>query len=155
MAEATLSSTPVKRYPALPLIKISMRGRVKEPIATFSSSCAAFLYLKRMMRLDREEFWALHLNNKNKCIGYEVVSVGSLTASIVHPREVFKGILLNNAAAVIFAHNHPSGDPEPSREDIEITERLKNAGDILGIRVLDHIVIGRNKFISLADRGHL
>ena len=83
------------------------------------------------------------------------ISEGSLTASIVHPREVFSAIIKESAAAVLFVHNHPSGDPTPSPEDIAITLRLKQAGDILGVRVLDHIIIGRDHYTSLADLGHL
>jgi DNA repair protein RadC len=82
------------------------------------------------------------------------ISEGSLTASIVHPREVFSAVVRESAAGVIFLHNHPSGDPTPSREDINITRRLKDGGDLLGIRVLDHIIIGHDSFASLADSGH-
>jgi len=85
---------------------------------------------------------------KNKIISFEVISTGSLTSSIVHPREVYKGAILSNAASVIFMHNHPSGDPEPSMDDIEITSRLKKAGDILGINVLDHIIVTNKSFYS-------
>ena len=155
MAEAMLSPQPVKRYPKLPLLKISKRGRVNESQETYRSSDMAYSYVEKMMKLDREEFWCLHLDTKNKLIGYEVVSVGSLNSSIVHPREVFKGLLLNNAAAVIFAHNHPSGDPTPSYEDKEITTRLKAAGELLGIRVLDHLIVGDGCYCSFADRGEL
>lgn len=82
----------------------------------------------------------LTLNNKNRVNGFKVVSTGSLTASLVHPREVWRAALHLCAAAVIFVHNHPSGEPTPSQEDQEITRRLKETGDILGIRVLDHVV---------------
>ena len=100
-----------------------------------------------------ENFILLCLNTKNKIAGVHTVSIGSLNASIVHPREVFKAALLNNASGIICLHNHPSGDPEPSREDIEITHRLVNAGNILGINVLDHIIIGDGRYISLGERG--
>ena len=100
-----------------------------------------------------ENFIILCLNTKNKIAGVHTVSIGSLNATIVHPREVFKAALLNNASAIILMHNHPSGDPEPSREDIEITHRLDNAGNILGINVLDHIIIGDGRYISLKERG--
>ena len=83
------------------------------------------------------------------------ISEGSLTASIVHPREVFVPVVRESAAAVLFVHNHPSGDPEPSREDLDITTRLRQAGELMGVRVLDHIIIGSNRYVSLADRGLL
>jgi DNA repair protein RadC len=100
-----------------------------------------------------EHFCILCLNTKNKIVGVHTISIGSLNASIVHPREVFKAAMLNNASAIIIMHNHPSGDPEPSREDIEITHRLVNAGNILGINVLDHVVIGDGRYISLKEQG--
>jgi DNA repair protein RadC len=83
------------------------------------------------------------------------ISEGSLSASIVHPREVFAPVLRESAAAVLFVHNHPSGDPSPSREDIEITSSLKQIGDLMGVRVLDHIIVGNGDYVSLADRGML
>jgi DNA repair protein RadC len=98
-----------------------------------------------------EHFCIFCLNTKNKIVGVHTISIGSLNASIVHPREVFKAAMLNNAAAIICIHNHPSGDPEPSRVDIETTHRLVNAGNILGIDVLDHIIIGDGRYISLKE----
>ena len=96
----------------------------------------------------------MHLDGKNRICCVDEVSVGSLNQSIVHPREVFKTALLSSAAAIIILHNHPSGDPSPSREDIEITRRLKDAGDIIGVRLLDHIVIG-DTYCSFVERGLL
>ncbi len=92
------------------------------------------------------------LNTKNNITGINVVSIGSLNSSLVHPREVFKAAILGNAAAIILAHNHPSGDPSPSPEDLEITRRLVEAGKILGIEVLDHVIIG-DRWESLKERG--
>jgi DNA repair protein RadC len=83
------------------------------------------------------------------------ISEGSLTASLVHPREVYNPVIRESAAAVLFVHNHPSGDPAPSQEDIEITRRLKEVGEVMGIRVLDHVVIGRERYYSFSDRGLL
>ena len=94
------------------------------------------------MSSDREIFAVMLLNTKNHVIGINVVSVGSLTASIVHPREVFKAACLANATNIILTHNHPSGDPAPSKEDISITSRLVQAGRLMDIPVLDHIIIG-------------
>lgn len=100
-----------------------------------------------------EVFAILCLNTKKKVAGAHIISQGSLSSAIVHPREVFKAAILNNAASIILAHNHPSGDPEPSREDIETTHRLVNAGNILGINVLDHIIIGDGRYMSLKEQG--
>ena len=104
---------------------------------------------------DRDEFVILMLNNKNRVIGINSVSVGNLSASLVHPREVFKPLILHNAAAVILAHNHPSGDPAPSVQDRQITTRLKEIGEVMGIRVLDHIVVGEGRYYSFLDQGDL
>jgi DNA repair protein RadC len=100
----------------------------------------------------QEKFCILCMNTKNRIAGVHTISVGSLNSTIVHPREVFKAALLNNSSAIILLHNHPSGDPEPSAEDIAITNRLMKAGEILGIQVLDHIIIGDGKYISLKER---
>ena len=103
----------------------------------------------------KEHFIALHLDTKNKIICVDQVSVGSLSASIVHPREVMKSCMLSSCAGLVLVHNHPSQDPAPSREDIEITKRLKECCELLGIRLLDHVVIGDEGYVSLADRGLL
>jgi DNA repair protein RadC len=102
---------------------------------------------------DREHFVILLLNAKNKVIGIHTVSIGTLNASLVHPREVFKPAILANAYSVVIAHNHPSGDPTPSREDYEVTKRLIDAGKLLGVEVLDHIVIGDGTYDSLRESG--
>ncbi|MDE2291856.1 MAG: hypothetical protein KGL53_07215, partial [Elusimicrobia bacterium] len=104
---------------------------------------------------DREHFWRVDLDARHHIIGYEVVSVGTLTASLVHPREVFLGAILSKAAGVIVAHNHPSGDVDPSPEDRETTRRLKQGGELLGIPVLDHLIIADAKFFSFKERGLL
>jgi len=102
---------------------------------------------------ERERFYALLLTTKNALIGLEEVSVGSLNSSIVHPREVFRQAIRHSAAAIIVAHNHPSGDPTPSREDVEVTRRLAEAGRIVGIEVLDHIIFGNGVILSLKEKG--
>lgn len=103
---------------------------------------------------DREHFWALALNTKNQLLRMVEVSVGSLNASIVHPRELFKEAVRHSAASVVIVHNHPSGDPTPSGADIQLTRRLMKAGDVLGIEVLDHVVIGDGgDHASLRDLG--
>ena len=103
----------------------------------------------------REYFVVLLLDGKNRILREEQISEGSLNQSIVHPREVFSPAVKESAAAVILIHNHPSGDPAPSREDREITRRLKEAGDLLGIRVLDHIIIGDGAYFSFVEQGLL
>jgi DNA repair protein RadC len=101
----------------------------------------------------RELFYVVLLNNKNRKIRDVKISEGSLTASLVHPREVYNPVIRESAAAVIFVHNHPSGDPAPSPEDLDITRRLKEVGEVMGIRVLDHVVIGRDRYFSFSDKG--
>jgi len=101
----------------------------------------------------KEHFLVLCLDTRNRLIDRKLVSMGSLDTSIVHPREVFKEAISSCAASVIFAHNHPSGDPEPSKEDLELTKRLARAGEILGIDVLDHIIICDKSFVSLKARN--
>ena len=103
----------------------------------------------------REHFLCLYLNARNQVIHKEVVSIGSLSSSIVHPREVFQPAVLQAAASVILAHNHPSGDVSPSQDDIDLTRRIVQAGEIMGIEVLDHLIIGADDFLSLKERGLL
>ncbi|MEC0493124.1 RadC family protein, partial [Bacillus glycinifermentans] len=100
-------------------------------------------------------FTCLYLNSKNQVIHKRTVFIGSLNSSIVHPREVFKEALKRSAASFICVHNHPSGDPAPSSEDIDVTRRLNECGQLIGIELLDHIVIGDQKFVSLKEKGYL
>ncbi|HCB93737.1 MAG TPA: hypothetical protein DEP57_08035 [Selenomonas sp.] len=114
----------------------------------------AAAYVQEHLALEKKEhFCEILLNTKNHIIGWQVISVGSLTASVVHPREVFAPAVLHHAAAIIVAHNHPSGDPTPSREDIQVTQRLVKAGKIMDIQILDHIIIGDNRFVSMKEKG--
>ena len=120
----------------------------------YTSSHEVFRHYHEQLRDRKKEvFFSLLLDSKNRVIREIQVSEGSLTASIVHPREVFAPVIRESAAAVLFVHNHPSGDPTPSREDIEITTRLKEVGDLVGVRVLDHIIIGSGEYVSFVDRG--
>ena len=143
----------------IPIYKVSL---VRESsIPSESRQIKSSTDIVQMLRdyldeVDREHFIIVMLDSKNKLIGIHTVSVGSLTSSLVHPREVFKPICLSNAAAVILAHNHPSGDPMPSQEDIAITNRLRRCGEFMGIRILDHIVLGdgTGKHISMLDNGY-
>jgi DNA repair protein RadC len=120
-----------------------------------TSSREVYQMFKHLMNNPREVFLCLHLDSKNKIVCVDQVSQGSLNASIVHPRELFSSAILSASAALILIHQHPSGDPEPSREDIELTERLVEGAKLLGIRILDHIIIGEDRYISFADRGIL
>ena len=127
------------------------RYRGKKPVLIRGPEDVAKL-LPRMKRLEREHFLVVLLNARHEVDAVETVSVGSLNASIVHPREVFKPAILASAASVVLVHNHPSGDPEPSEEDLTITKRLVEVGDLLGIGVLDHVIVGSRGVVSFRSR---
>lgn len=136
-------------------VMLVREGRREAPLEV-SGPGSAFLFLRPKARnLDREHFWRLDLDARNRIIGYEVVSIGTLTASLVHPREVFVGALLQKAAGVIIAHNHPSGEITPSPEDKETTRRLVKAGELLGVPILDHLILGDGKYFSFKESGLL
>ncbi|MGL4485225.1 MAG: RadC family protein [Anaerovoracaceae bacterium] len=111
------------------------------------------IFMERMRHYNKEYFVILMLNTKSEIIREETISIGDLSTSIVHPREVFLEAIRRSAAAIALVHNHPSGNPEPSQDDIEVTERLIKAGEVVGISVLDHVIIGDGKFVSLKSRG--
>ncbi|HZH59787.1 MAG TPA: DNA repair protein RadC [Metabacillus sp.] len=111
--------------------------------------------MEEMRFLSQEHFVCLYLNTKNQVLHKQTVFIGSLNASIVHPREVYKEALKRSAASLICIHNHPSGDPSPSREDIEVTKRLSESGKVLGIELLDHLIIGEQKYVSLKEKGYI
>lgn len=116
----------------------------------------AAAYARQQLAMEtKEHFCILLLNTKNHVIGWHIVSIGSLTASVVHPREVFAPAIVHHAASIILVHNHPSGDPSPSREDIAVTQRLVKAGKIVDIPPIDHIIIGGNDFVSMKEKGLL
>jgi DNA repair protein RadC len=146
-----------KRTRTIPQVKVVVVGSFcaedgKSCIISGPEDVAKLRALDELMKqADREVFVALHLSTKNHLISWEVISVGSLNASIVHPRELFKGAILANAAGVVVVHNHPSGDATPSGADIQLTKRLVKAGDVLGIEVLDHVVFGEEEVMSLRD----
>jgi DNA repair protein RadC len=121
----------------------------------FRSSADVFNhYREHLGSLKKEEFHVVLLDAKNRRIKDVRVSEGSLTSSLVHPREVFNPVIRESAAAVILVHNHPSGDPLPSQEDLQITRRLREVGEVMGVRVLDHIIIGKGKYVSFVDDGY-
>lgn len=129
-------------------------GEDLQPGTRYTCSAEVYRHFHERLRDHRKEvFIALLLDSKNRVLREVRISEGSLNASIVHPREVFAPVVRESAAAVLFVHNHPSGDPTPSREDMELTRRLREAGELMGVRVLDHIIIGSGQYVSFVDRG--
>jgi len=159
--QLTLDGLAVTRplaKPARPLA--SLRLRVSEGVepgykATFSTSQSVFDYAHELALADREFFIILHLNTKNRLIESEIHAIGAVDSSAVYPREVMRSALLYNSSCLIFVHNHPSGDPEPSVCDMDITRALVNAAQLLGLKVLDHIIIGRDRYYSFSDHGKI
>jgi DNA repair protein RadC len=151
---------PPAPYQVVPIYRISLvrdGGIHLDRPKLRSSKDAAEVLRTHLGDTDREHFIVMLLDRKNRLIGINTVSIGSLTASIVHPREVMKPAILSNAAAMVLGHNHPSGDPQPSHEDKSLTKRLVQAGKVLGIDVLDHIIIGDGSkaYFSFTDEGIL
>lgn len=141
---------------SLPRFRVSLvrENRAAAPSLPISTSVTAAALLAPCFKgIDREQFVICGLDAKHRIIGLNIVSVGSLTVSIVHPREVFKLLILMNACAALCAHNHPSGDPDPSAEDRVLTARLRQAGELLGITLLDHIILGDDRTYSFADHS--
>jgi DNA repair protein RadC len=128
----------------IPTLEVKLVRTAVEGYKPFSIKVPqdVFEFLGFLKESDREQFIALHLDAKHNVIGLNVVSIGTLSASLVHPREVFKAAILNNSHSILVAHNHPSGNPTPSLEDIQTTEILIKAGKLLGITVVDHVVVG-------------
>ena len=128
------------------------RYRGKKPKVICGPDDVVAFVGRKLKREQREHFLVLLLNARHEVTGKETVSIGSLNASIVHPREVFKPALLASAASIVLVHNHPSGDPEPSEEDLGITKRLVQAGELLGIGVLDHVIVASRGIVSFRSR---
>lgn len=153
------SPNPTRPY-TIPGFRIAL---VREPGVKLAerpqihvASAAAPLLAEYIGETDREVFAVALLTVRHRVLGLHTVSVGCLTSSLVHPREVFKPAILAGSAALLLAHNHPSGDPEPSAEDLALTRRLAAAGQLLGIEILDHLVLGEaGRFVSLRERGVL
>lgn len=143
MKKKTIYKLEIKRVPTVQETSF----KVTSPQDIASQFMEYFRYL------DREHFEILHLDTKNDFVAKELISIGSLNSSIVHPREVFKGAILNNSASIILLHNHPSGDVRPSKEDINITQRLIKSGEILGIKVLDHLILGDGTYLSFKEEN--
>lgn len=142
----------------IPVVRIEMvreRSMASEVKQIRCAEDAARICQAYLEGVDREHVIVLLLDTKHKVIGIHTVSVGSLDASIIHPREVLKPAILANSSGIIVAHNHPSGDPTPSQEDIAVTRRMAEACKIIGIDLLDHIVVGYERFCSLKEQGHM
>lgn len=143
-----------KAATVLAALEIGRRIASAKPIEKIHLSCpqdVADFLMPRLRYAAKEQFVVILLNNKNKVIGTEVVSEGSLSSSIVHPREVYAPALLHHAAAIMVAHNHPSGDPKPSIEDEEVTRQLLRSGKVLGIPMIDHVIIGDGNYYSFLE----
>jgi DNA repair protein RadC len=133
-----------------------VHSQALSPGQCFRSSAEIFRHFKpRLSSLKKETFWNVLLDGKNRILKLVRISEGSLTASLAHPREVYRPAIREAAAGVLFVHNHPSGDPNPSQEDLRITKRLVETGKVVGIRVLDHVIIGDRQYFSFADQGLL
>jgi len=126
---------------------------VQKKIGSSYDAYKAITEITKVQEEAQEVFGILILNTTHKIVAVHEIGRGTLNASMVHPREVFKPAVLHNAAAIICFHNHPSGEPKPSKEDIETTNRLVEAGKIMGIKVLDHIIVGDDKYTSLKEMG--
>ncbi|WP_129727923.1 JAB domain-containing protein [Ectobacillus funiculus] len=151
----TLKRQPAKRISVVSL-KLVKESSILYPKRQITSPNDAYGLLKKFLeQADREYFVVVCLDTKNQPTAINVCHIGSLNASLVHPREVFKPAILSNAASVIVGHNHPSQNPAPSREDIEVTKRLVEAGKIIGIDVLDHLIVCEENFVSLKEKGHM
>ncbi|CFX80894.1 RadC protein [Syntrophomonas zehnderi OL-4] len=146
---------PAKAVSIKAAIELGRRTAMDVKIRDYVNSPAdvSRLLMEEMRYHDREHFCAMYLDRKGGLLIKEEVSVGGLSSSIVHAREVFKTAVKCSAASIILVHNHPSGDPTPSREDVDITRRLVEAGNIMGIDVLDHLIIGQDKYCSLKEKG--
>lgn len=148
---------PVKAAQIVAAFEIARRYGEREfkPGSVFRSGADIYEHFRgRLAAAEREHFYAVLLDNKHRKIKDVAVSQGSLTASIVHPRDVFAAVVREAAAAVIFVHNHPSGDPTPSKEDLEVTRRLRQIGEVMGVRVLDHVVVGKGCYVSFVEHGY-
>ena len=145
---------PSKAMQLLAMAELGKRySQSKNPIKKISRSKDVFdLFHERLKDKKQEEFYVLMLNSKNNIVSEKLITKGILDASIVHPREIFKEAIKNSASKIILVHNHPSGDPSPSSEDLEITKKLQEAGQMVDIKVLDHVIIGNGSYFSLKER---
>jgi DNA repair protein RadC len=140
----------------IPVLKLHEEFKDYDTRPRINAPQAVYDLLKPLMPALQEAFYLLSLNTKNGVLAIRLITQGSLNANIVHPRETFRAALLDGAAHIIVCHNHPSGDPTPSREDIEITKKLTESGNMIGIILLDHVILGdNNRHFSLKEAGHI
>jgi len=151
----TLSLPEVKACQIVATFELGRRFFLEDKgrIPTIKGPEDVFKHLSEMKKLQKEHFRGLYLNTRNRLIHDEIVSMGTLNLSLIQPREVFRPAIEYSAAALVIAHNHPSGDPEPSEDDIEVTRQIVEAGKLMEIDVLDHVIIGDAEFVSLRERG--
>jgi len=142
-------------YAALEIATRMVKERISKGVPLHKSEEVFDYYYPRLRDVKREIFLVILLDSKNRIIKEEQISEGCLDVSVVHPREVFNTVIRQSAASVVFVHNHPSGDPSPSGEDIRLTQRLVEVGDLLGVKILDHIIIGEGEYVSFYDTGLL
>ena len=126
-----------------------------QPFVGIQFRCSGDIYraFKELATMPVESFLVVHRDSKNRMVGMTTCSIGSMTSSLVHPRDIFRPAIANMTAGLIFIHNHPSGDPAPSDEDTQITKRLCEVGKLIGIKCLDHLIIGQGRYFSFADQG--
>ena len=157
MPKALLENNRTIRFKVIRAVyeKLTIQEGTAEYVAnTIIDAQSVYALFSFLQQETKEHFIALHLDAKNRILCIDRVSAGTMTNSLIHPREVFKTALLSSAASLLLIHNHPSGDPTPSRDDISITEKLRGAGEIMGIAVLDHVIIG-DGYVSLKEKGYL
>ena len=151
----TLNLPQVKACQVVATFELGRRFFLEEKgrIPTIKGPEDVFKHLSEMRKLTKEHFRGLYLNTRNRLIYDEIISMGTLNLSLIQPREVFRPAIEYSAAALIVAHNHPSGDPEPSEDDIKVTQQIVEVGKLMEIDVLDHVIIGEERFVSLKERG--
>jgi DNA repair protein RadC len=155
LRDAGMPAAGLRRFDVL--FELARRYGETEWIAgePFKGSYDVYAHFRERLAAETVEFFmVVLLDNRHRRLKDVIVGQGSLTASMVHPRDVYRRIVRDAAAAVIFVHNHPSGDPTPSREDLEITRRLREVGELIGVKVLDHIIIGKGRYVSFVDDGY-
>lgn len=150
--EKVLGLSPVQACQLVASFELGRRLFGKQTEVFLKSPQEVFEYAKDLTRLKKEYLRGLYVDTRNKLIRDEVIAIGTLNASLTHPREVFHPAIESHAAAIILVHNHPSGDPSPSKDDIELTRQIYKASRILNIDILDHVIIGNEKYVSLKER---
>ena len=150
--EKVLGLSPVQACQLVASFELGKRLFGKQTEVFLRSPQEVFEYAKDLIRLKKEYLRGLYVDTRNKLVRDEVIAIGTLNASLAHPREIFHPAIESHAAAIILVHNHPSGDPSPSKDDIELTKQIYKASKILDIEILDHVIIGNEKYFSLKER---